>query len=237
MSIFEGYPDHVPLTTVEVAKIADYDRVYIGNLCRQGHLKATNKGNRWYILPKDLREFMDTHTKYAHFEGMVHEYGNQLLGGDTVTEHEFDGQGPPTNSSALWESAERRTEGATEKDMQSWRYRGQSIGEITIKLSDAMRGIEPGESLRLTCTKEMAKRLQSYIREAAQHAGWYDSIQNHDDWKKWQFWVSHVEPCDHDKDKCYIQIARLRTAKSSRVVRSKKKKMVTRMTSEGWVEN
>jgi hypothetical protein len=87
----------------------------------------------------------------------------------------------------------------------------------------------------LLCTsRDKAIKIQSYVREAAQLAGWYETVSNPDDWKKWVFWVSHTEPCV-DGEGCYLQIARLREGKPAKTFR--KKKATMRIEGEGWLKD
>ena len=70
------------LTTAEAEEQSGYSRGYICQLCREGKIKATKRGERrnapWLIDRLDLYKYVDEAGRHTHIADILFGYANRI---------------------------------------------------------------------------------------------------------------------------------------------------------------
>lgn len=73
MAMSEQSPDKTrPITLAEAAEIYGFSRNYLGNLVRNGRLKARKSGGVWLTTPTDVEMFITSRQRRGKYRDDIH---------------------------------------------------------------------------------------------------------------------------------------------------------------------
>lgn len=210
-------PDARLMSATAAAEELRYHPVYVGTLMREGKIKGHKIGNKWYTTAEAVEEFRLKHSKNKHYSlDELHEKNKK----EAKVKKMANTKGLP------WQETDYLNPRNTEEYLRGVPRRGgHAYGEITLNMACELETVKPGASKRFFCKDvEDAKRIQSYIRDAAYLAGWYDGIPQ-DDRRNWTMWQSHVSRGTDNGIPPHLLVVRLKEKRESKAVSIRKNRL------------